>query len=266
MTGIFGAIGNVASSIINGAFNNSAAQYNAQQNLKFDLISRARDWRDYKNYYERYYSPTAQMAAFEKAGLNPNLIYGNMSGIQSPQERNISAPGMQPNSIDLDLSAMDNAFYRLRQDKRAEQYNAAAIANLQANAANTNARTANETFKATLLGQQKVLNDLRIDYENSTNPLKKNHLLKQINLLEEQIRTQVWQRQLQDNRLDFDVQRFNEGVRQFNAMYKLKRLQSPLTLFEDITGITPQGAYQSAKEYWRSKVLKQNEGGASRGY
>lgn len=55
------------------------------------------DW----NMQNQYNSPVAQMTRFKEAGLNPNLIYGQMS--QSPVVRTSSVEGYNPKAPQVDL-------------------------------------------------------------------------------------------------------------------------------------------------------------------
>ncbi len=60
------------------------------------------DW----NMQNKYNSPTEQMARFKEAGLNPNLIYGQMSN--SPVVRTSSPQSYNPTAPQVDLGSAAN--------------------------------------------------------------------------------------------------------------------------------------------------------------
>lgn len=271
-------VGGLTQTALQNAYNKELAILQGGLNLKMDEISRRRDKRDYQYYYDNYNSPLAQMQAYKNAGLNPNLIYGQMSGLQAPQERNIAAPQMQPlqapnlsNLGDI-ISAIQNDYYRAREDNRAQELNAAQVANLMANAANTTERTKSEVQRQFMNEQQKVLNNLKIDYERSTNPLRKNLLLNQINQVQENIKNMLFRQSLETQRFSLDRNKFLESIRQFNVSDEYRK--NPEYHYDpNVRAIVnllspngkPSGLMQSFREYWR-KWTNTNQGGAERYY
>lgn len=90
----------LASSAINAgsqsATNQSQLSYSREMYDKQRADALA-DW----NRQNEYNSPSAQMTRFKEAGLNPNLIYGQMS--QSPVVRSSSVEGYSPKAPQVDL-------------------------------------------------------------------------------------------------------------------------------------------------------------------
>ena len=87
------AIGNVASSIINNK---------AQKDLSVQMFNMNRqaaldDW----NRNNEYNSPKAQMQRFTDAGLNPNLIYGQMTQSPSIKTPEASTPNLERPKFDM---------------------------------------------------------------------------------------------------------------------------------------------------------------------
>jgi len=90
----------LASSAINAgsqsATNQSQLSYSREMYDKQRADALA-DW----NRQNQYNSPAAQMTRFKEAGLNPNLIYGQMT--QSPVVRSSSVEGYNPKAPQVDL-------------------------------------------------------------------------------------------------------------------------------------------------------------------
>lgn len=90
----------LASSAINAgsqsATNQSQLSYSREMYDKQRADALA-DW----NRQNEYNSPSAQMTRFKEAGLNPNLIYGQMT--QSPVVRSSSVEGYSPRAPQVDL-------------------------------------------------------------------------------------------------------------------------------------------------------------------
>lgn len=239
----------------------------------WDKTMRQRNRADTQYMWETYNSPLAQMNAYREAGLNPNLIYGQQT--HTPMERSDSpAPQFNPQFPQMAaiFDAAMQSYYKAEDNRRQNEIAAANVANLKANARNTEQRTINERERNSLIQQQSVLNQLRIDYEKSTNPLRRQYLLKQINLLRENINTQVWQRGLRDRQFDLDMQRYLEQKRQFNVSDEYRK--NPEYKFDPyvqqlIRLLSPngnsQGLFQSFREHWR-KWTNTNQGGADRSY
>lgn len=81
----------LAGSLINGAF--SLGGMALQQKYNKEMAAQQNQYNiDMWNMQNEYNSPTAQMARLEKAGLNPNLAYGNVSTGNSSQAPEMLAP------------------------------------------------------------------------------------------------------------------------------------------------------------------------------
>lgn len=63
------------------------------------------DW----NMQNEYNDPSAQMARLRKAGLNPNLVYGNGADVTSGQVRNVSPGSWNPTAPQIDPGVIPNA-------------------------------------------------------------------------------------------------------------------------------------------------------------
>lgn len=81
--------GNIASTILTNQANRQLAQYSYEQQKQ--MIAEQNE----------YNSPSAQMARYQEAGLNPNLIYGNISSGNQSQIAKYQAPTMQAPKIDM---------------------------------------------------------------------------------------------------------------------------------------------------------------------
>lgn len=82
-------------SILNGVTGQNSA-FKASVASQWDFWSANNDYNRWYTdwYYDKYGSPTAQMAAFKAAGLNPNLIYGRADGPSSLSPASGSSSGM----------------------------------------------------------------------------------------------------------------------------------------------------------------------------
>jgi hypothetical protein len=85
IAGLAGAVANVGGTLATGQMNEAQMKYNdlQYQRQRKDALA---DW----TMQNQYNSPAAQMARYKDAGLNPNLIYGNMT--TSPAVRSSDLP------------------------------------------------------------------------------------------------------------------------------------------------------------------------------
>ena len=136
------------------------------------------------NLQNEYNSPQAQMARFQKAGLNPHLIYGkgtpgNATG--APQASALRSPDVKPYNRAQAQSVMQgmNAFSNMMQFK-----------NLQAQTDNVKANTDTEKQKL-LLQQQQLLLDM-LNYKRTARMDKKEEAVFQheIDMVYEQLQSQ----------------------------------------------------------------------------
>lgn len=177
----------LASSAINAgsqsATNQSQLSYSREMYDKQRADALA-DW----NRQNEYNSPSAQMARFKEAGLNPNLIYGQMS--QSPVVRSSSVEGYSPKAPQVDLgnaAAMglqglstyqDTQLKNVQTDLVKEQIKNASTDNLlkQLDAAKKNAESpfwqgiAQSSAEALKIQNEQRLQDLTFNKE--MNPIK----------------------------------------------------------------------------------------------
>lgn len=140
------------SAIINlGAqiYASEVARSNTKKTIKAQKDAAELAWqRELEMWYKQnaYNDPSAQMQRLLNAGLNPNLMYGNGSastGNSSSLPR-YNAPNLQYNYKPIDIPAVLSGFqdFRLRQ---------AQINNVEAQTANTRARTINENITGAIL-------------------------------------------------------------------------------------------------------------------
>lgn len=127
------------------------------------------DW----NRQNQYNSPEAQMARFKEAGLNPHLIYGQMTTaqpIKTPEAKapNYVAPQADPQDFNilgrqysLDAARLQNE----NMEKTGKLIDAQALkANSETDWKNVNVRFANESFKSRL-ESLRIKNDLMEDQQ-----------------------------------------------------------------------------------------------------
>ncbi|MDL2320068.1 hypothetical protein LJC45_02925 [Alistipes sp. OttesenSCG-928-B03] len=96
---VIGAVGAATGGMISSAGSKRAAKQAAKENRKMYATQRADALTDYQtqradaladwNRENEYNSPTAQMARYRDAGLNPNLIYGEGVAASSGQADNV---------------------------------------------------------------------------------------------------------------------------------------------------------------------------------
>lgn len=99
--------GNIVSTILANRANKDLAQYSYEQQKQMIAEQNA------------YNSPAAQMARYQEAGLNPNLIYGQISSGNQSSIAKYESPTMQSPKVDLN-SAITGA-QTLMSLKRASQ-------------------------------------------------------------------------------------------------------------------------------------------------
>lgn len=127
-----GAAGSVVGNVINANATNNANQDQLNANLDLYKLQRAdalTDW-DKQNAYN---SPAQQMKRLKEAGLNPNLIYGQMQNapvIRSTEAKapNFVAPKIDPNTVGNTISQ----YYDLKQQDLTIQNQEKALALTQA--------------------------------------------------------------------------------------------------------------------------------------
>lgn len=100
---IIGTVANLGGQAANAAFQAKANR--DARNFQLDMYNRQREdyIADY-NMQNEYNSPSAQMARLRKAGLNPNLVYGNGQAVTpSAQVKSASVGSYQPKAPQLDI-------------------------------------------------------------------------------------------------------------------------------------------------------------------
>ncbi|QCS36905.1 DNA pilot protein [Tortoise microvirus 23] len=93
---IIGAVAVGANAYSNYSANERNINYQREANR--ENIETQERWRDYENEYN---SPSAQMARYQAAGLNPNLIYGQQNLSASSGSPNQQAPVVNPYQAEL---------------------------------------------------------------------------------------------------------------------------------------------------------------------
>lgn len=148
-----------AGSIISGRQQRKAVESSNQANRELAQYQYSKDLEMW-NRQNEYNSPLAQMNRYSQAGLNPNLIYGQGNSGNAGSMPRYQAPTMQPvMTPSIDIPQVLSAY----QDFRMKQ---AQIDNVKAQTENTNAKTASESIRPTLLkiaeatGNQKLRESL----------------------------------------------------------------------------------------------------------
>lgn len=101
--GLIAAGTTLASSATNAFSQGSVNKKTRQWNEKMYNLQNQRDI-DYWNMQNEYNSPEKQMERFTKAGLNPNLIYGNGTSTTAGSIDTSSAPAWNPRAPEIDLA------------------------------------------------------------------------------------------------------------------------------------------------------------------
>lgn len=116
-----------------GLFNNNANKKQALEMAKVQHDYAIDDW----NRNNEYNSPAAQMGRFKEAGLNPNLIYGQMTQSPAIKSPDVSSPERRPMHVDNPMSSILQS-----------QQTAANVAQAKANIALTEANTSKANNEA----------------------------------------------------------------------------------------------------------------------
>jgi hypothetical protein len=211
-----GAAGSVIGNQINANATNNANQDQIGANLDLYKLQRAdalTDW-DKQNSYN---SPAQQMRRFKEAGLNPNLIYGQMTNapvIRSTDAKapNIVAPRIDPNTIGNTISQ----YYDLKQQDLTiqNQEKALALTQAQTNKVEADAKYQdmfNQKFadtmpyqyeesyqKSRLVGKQvdNIMADIR--NKDTINPLQQQKIAEEIKTI---INTRKWDSLTKDQQI-----------------------------------------------------------------
>ena len=86
------AAGSIASSIIQGIYNNKAIDKTNKANMELAQYQYSKDLEMW-NKQNDYNSPQQQMERFAEAGLNPNLIYGQGNAGNATSAPSFDRPG-----------------------------------------------------------------------------------------------------------------------------------------------------------------------------
>lgn len=92
---------------VQGSMNKKTRQWNEQQYTKQRQDNLA-DWRMQNEYND----PTAVMARLRKAGLNPNLVYGDGASMPSVAMRSADTPSWQPKAPEVDFQQPAGELFR----------------------------------------------------------------------------------------------------------------------------------------------------------
>lgn len=110
---IAGAAAGVGSSLINAGAQRRLNRESQAWNEKMFQIQDERDMRNWTMTNE-YNSPQAQMKRLQAAGLNPHLVYGNGSAVNTSSEPHSSAPqSWNPKSPEIDLRSPVSDFFNI---------------------------------------------------------------------------------------------------------------------------------------------------------
>lgn len=193
-------------SLASSAINAGSQSSNNQSQLSYarEMYDKQRadalaDW----NMQNEYNSPKAQMARFQEAGLNPNLIYGQMSNspvvrTSSPQSYNPTAPQVDlGNAVSQGLFSLsqyqDTQFKQVQTDLVKQQIQNSITENSlkQLEWAERNIKLpfaqeiAKQSADALRLSNDKAVQE--IAYKSEANPLAIKQTTGQVDLLQKQI-------------------------------------------------------------------------------
>lgn len=135
-------------SVLSGGINALQSRSNTNRTIRGNMeLAKYSYGRDLEMWEKQnaYNSPSNQMAMLKAAGLNPNLVYGG----SNPVVASAPAPKFNPPTVEYrNLPVVDpGSAYSAYQDTRLRQ---AQIDNVQAQTANTDARTINESIRQSI--------------------------------------------------------------------------------------------------------------------
>lgn len=163
---IYAALINLGSTIYASetARNNSKRTIKANKELAEYAYNMDLDmWNRMNNYND----PAAQMARYEAAGLNPNLIYGNGSASSGNAS---SMPKYNAPTVDYSYTPPNiGAVLGQYQDYRMKQ---AQIDNVKAQTENTRSRTITEAARSVLVGTQGEQAEQNLNYGAQVKPFQ----------------------------------------------------------------------------------------------
>lgn len=111
--GALPAVSAVANPIIGGMQNRAARRFSERMynRQRTDALT---DWQQ----QNEYNSPEQQMLRLKKAGLNPNLVYGNgVVGNSAGQPRAAGSPSWSPKPLEFDGGSVLSAYYNTQLQK-----------------------------------------------------------------------------------------------------------------------------------------------------
>ncbi len=118
---ILSGITGIGSLFSGGAMNRRSIRYAQQENetnrnFQAQQAELSRDWQE--EMYNKYYSPSAQMASFQQAGINPAMAVGSITGngsVSAPSASGGSSIGIsQENPWQGAQTALSSAFDSMR--------------------------------------------------------------------------------------------------------------------------------------------------------
>lgn len=168
---ITGAAG-IASSFLNAGSQRRTNRDSQAWNEKMFELQGQRDMANWHMTNE-YNSPQAQMKRLQEAGLNPNLVYGNGSAVNTASSPHASAPaGWNPKAPEMDLgsparSAIDTFFNVKMKDAQLDNLQAQNTVLMEEAAlkrASTRSTLANAGLTEFNLGYKSDLRDVSADF------------------------------------------------------------------------------------------------------
>nr|QJB19774.1 MAG: DNA pilot protein [Microvirus sp.] len=111
---LIGAAAGVGSTLINAG---SQRRVNRDQEAFAREMYNTQDERDLRNFHmtNEYNSPEAQMKRLKQAGLNPNLVYGSGSAVNTASSpAHSSAPAISPRAPEYDFAGPVSTYFDLR--------------------------------------------------------------------------------------------------------------------------------------------------------
>lgn len=181
MWNLFGGIANGGLSLISGSMNNKAQrkaqarEHEFQKNLQAEQFAHDSEMAKYEyqtnlemwNRQNAYNSPAEQMKRYQEAGLNPNLLYGNISSGNSTSAPSYQAPRKDYSGLKgINQRTMNYDFINNLANSAMQMVHS--IQDLQikkSQKTNLDQRTKNEAVRGTILSIDKELRSMERDFQ-----------------------------------------------------------------------------------------------------
>lgn len=210
------------------------------------------------NMVNQYNSPESQMARYQQAGLNPNLMYGQGSSGNATSQPHYTAPQQtyQFNAGEYLMQAIP-AFQSI-------QMRSAQIDNIKAQTENTRSRTVNESLRSTLLNiaGEKGTTDLKYYNEIAGYKLRTaaGQAGRQGAMLDQAVaRVMLMNQDIQLKKLEESYRRSNLTTQEIDQ----ERKRADLLFMKYRNELMSQGITTSDSPLWRLLVRAMSESGVN---